>query len=498
MGLTGRTHPDEAAEIHAAMSEPKSPSRIWPFAAGLLAGTAGAVLAAALIPRRRLDPRLIRASRQDPGLPGVVLVPGILGTQLLRPDGTHAWLNLGNAFGYHDLQLPLSLPLSASRDHLVPGALLGTNTVLPRVFGFTEYADVLDLLEDAGFSAKGYRPGRPDYHVFSYDWRRDIVESARTLHEHLENLAEARGDPDARFNVIGHSMGGLVARYYLRFGAAEPEEGAPVTWAGARRIRHLVLVAAPNAGSIPSLSAILSGERVGLSYTTLAAPVISRMPSIYQILPPAGAPALVDHRGDPLATDLHDIATWERFGWGPFRPLALARRSEDETQPKSGQAGQVAFLQAVLERARAVHRALAQRPATPCPARVLALGGDCLPTLARAVVPERRGALPRFQPQSDPETDAMYEAGDGRVTRSSVLAAHLPEAEDSDTGSGLPEIAQAFFGSADHHGIYSEPTFQSLLLRLLLRPTARPRPDPPRGEEALGSEHPADKLEVVP
>jgi hypothetical protein len=67
----------------------------------------------------------------------------------------------------------------------------------------------------------------------------------------------------------------------------------------------------------------------------------------------------------------------------------------------------------------------------------------------------------------------MMEAGDGRVTRASVLAAHLPEGDDSDTG-GLPEVSQAFFGSADHHGIYREPTFQSILLRLLLRPS-RPR-----------------------
>src|SRR5258706_5950362 len=71
----------------------------------------------------------------------------------------------------------------------------------------------------------------------------------------------------------------------------------------------------------------------------------------------------------------------------------------------------------------------------------------------------------------------MYEAGDGRVTRASVLASHLPGAEDTDTGSGIAEVTQAFFGSADHHGIYSEPTFQSLLLRLLLRPG--PRRGPP-------------------
>ena len=66
----------------------------------------------------------------------------------------------------------------------------------------------------------------------------------------------------------------------------------------------------------------------------------------------------------------------------------------------------------------------------------------------------------------------MMEAGDGRVTRASVLAAHLPEADGADMGSGLPELGQAFFGAADHHGIYGEPTFQSVLLRALLR-TAR-------------------------
>ncbi|MGH2579048.1 MAG: hypothetical protein ACRDG9_15060, partial [Actinomycetota bacterium] len=69
--------------------------------------------------------------------------------------------------------------------------------------------------------------------------------------------------------------------------------------------------------------------------------------------------------------------------------------------------------------------------------------------------------------------DLMFEAGDGRVTRASVLASHLPLAEQSHIGCGLPEVADAVFGNADHHGIYREPTFQSTLLRLLLRPARR-------------------------
>ena len=448
------------------MARDSSGGRFRVIVAGFLAGAAGAVLATALSPRRRLDVRLIRGLRRATPPPPTVLVPGLLGSELVRPDGTHVWLNLGNAIGHHDLSLPLRLPLAESRDDLRPGGLLGAGTVLPRVFGFTEYADLVELLDSAGLVRVVPGP-RPWFHLFTYDWRRDLVESARALHDRLEALADAAGDPGLRFNVVGHSMGGLVARYYLRYGVAEPDEDAPVTWAGARRIQNLVLVATPNAGSIPALDAILSGARVGLSYTTMAASVIARMPAMYQLLPPAGAPALLDHRGEPLSADLHDIGTWERRGWGPFQSYP-ARRAGD--RPMVDPAAHRRFLAAVLARSRAFHRALGRPPATPCPARVVVLGGDCLPTLARAIVPERLGVPPRFEAHTAREQEAMFEAGDGRVTRTSVLASHQAGADETETGSGIPEVTQAFLGSAEHHGIYSEPTFQSILLRLLLRP----------------------------
>jgi pimeloyl-ACP methyl ester carboxylesterase len=447
---------------------------LWPFLAGIVAGASGAMLAHALTNRRPiLDPRLVRSAHRDPNVPLTVLVPGIMGSQLLRPDGEMVWLNLGNALGSYDLSLPFTLPLSESRDDLVPGDLIGADTFLPRMFGFTEYADIIDLLEEAGF-ARGRWDGGPAYHVFTYDWRRDIVEAARALDRAMEALAEARGDPEARFNVIGHSMGGLVARYYLRYGTAEPAEDAPVTWAGARRIRNLILVAVPNGGSIPALDGILNGNRVGMSYTTLAASVISRMPSVYALLPPKDVPALVDGKRRPLAVDLHDPSTWERFGWGPFSPYSPRRRS-DTKECEDERAAHREFVAAALARGGAVHRALARSAASPCPSRVVLLGGDCLPTLARAVVPNGSGGPPRFEPASPAEAEVMFEAGDGRVTRASALASHLPGADDSESGTPLAEISQAFFGSADHHGIYREATFQSILLRMLLR-SSKPRP----------------------
>lgn len=466
---------------------------LLPFLAGMVTAGAGLLAVQAMLPRRRgLDPRLIRRSGHEADIPPTVILPGIMGSGLKRPDGTRVWLNLRNAVGQYSLSLPMVLPLSESKDDLHPGSLLGTEQILPRMFGFTEYFDLLELLEAAGF-----RPAQKTggtglvHHVFAYDWRRDLVEAVRHLDETLEALADARGDRQTRFNLVGHSMGGLIGRYYLRYGTAEPDPAAPVTWAGARRIKSLILVATPNGGGVPALDGILLGNRVGLSYTTLSARVVARMPSVYQIIPPPGVPALLDHRCEPIEANLHDIGTWERFGWGPFGP---SRKSGPQSGHPDDKVDPREFLAAVLRRAEAFHHALARTPQTPCPVKVIALGGDCMPTLARCVVPERPGALPRFEPLSRREADAMFEAGDGRVTRASVLGSHLAVAEDSETG--YAEVSESIFGSADHHGIYDEPTFQSILLRRLLKPLPRlsvaPLPEAaapadPKADEAAAS-----------
>jgi pimeloyl-ACP methyl ester carboxylesterase len=430
-----------------------------------VAGVVGSVLARALLPRRAFDPRLLDGPRR--GVPPVVLVPGIMGSELLKPDGTRAWLNVGNAFGTHELGLPPTLPPESSRDSLVPGGLLGVDTILPRLFGFTEYIDLVELLHDAGFARGGDEDG--SFHVFSYDWRRDLVEAARALGAFLDDLGGNReGHPG--FTLLGHSMGGLVTRYYLRYGDAGP--GGPVTWRGARNVRRMLLVATPSAGSISALEALLFGDRVGLSSTTLSAHVVERMPAVYTLLPRKGAAPLLSEGGDPVDADLLDPLTWKRFGWGPF---ALSRRASDREGSALAPDVRQAFLSASLSRAREFQEALERVPETSCPVRVALLGGDCLPTPARALMADTPGSLPRFLPHSRRESELMYEAGDGRVTRSSALAAHLPWAAESDWGCGVSEASQVFFGDADHHGIYGEVTFQSLLLRMVLR-ASRIRP----------------------
>jgi hypothetical protein len=134
-----------------------------------------------------------------------------------------------------------------------------------------------------------------------------------------------------------------------------------------------------------------------------------------------------------------------------------------------GRTQERAFVEAALARARAFHDGLARKPDAKAPVPLYALGGDCLLTLGRAIVDDGpAGGPPRFAARNPREQDLIFEPGDGRVTRSSFLAAHLGDRDDPE-GHGIPELSGAFFSSADHHGLFADPGSQSLLLRLLLR-----------------------------
>ena len=118
------------------------------------------------------------------------------------------------------------------------------------------------------------------------------------------------------------------------------------------------------------------------------------MPSVYQLLPPPGTRPLVDPSGRAARrTTCSTPATWERFGWGPLR----ARRRRDARRPRR-KAVPGGRSRARARRSTPGSRA---RPTTPARYRSHALGGDCLPTLARAVVGEgRAGTPPRFEARS--------------------------------------------------------------------------------------------------
>ena len=98
-------------------------------------------------------------------------------------------------------------------------------------------------------------------------------------------------------------MGSLVARYYLRYGAADlPADGSLplVTWEGAKHVDHLVMIGPPNAGSVETLITLTEGLNPSPLLSTYPAAVVGTMPSVYQLLPRSRHRALLDVDGQPV------------------------------------------------------------------------------------------------------------------------------------------------------------------------------------------------------
>ena len=79
------------------------------------------------------------------------------------------------------------------------------------------------------------RRGLGPLHGLSYFTLQPIADSARRLAAYVEALAKREGIE--RVDLVGHSMGGLVARYYIE------------KLGGAARVRRLITIATPHHGT---------------------------------------------------------------------------------------------------------------------------------------------------------------------------------------------------------------------------------------------------------
>jgi pimeloyl-ACP methyl ester carboxylesterase len=403
----------------------------------------------------------------------VILIPGAFGSRLReRESGREAWPGPWWRIlfsSYEDLALEFDATTLQARP-----SKLEAHGIAEQVFGRDFYRPIVETLTRHGGYAPGVlgqpaRKGERRLYTFAYDWRQDNVASARQLHELIEAIRRDYADPTLRVDLVAHSMGGLVARYYLRFGARDALDGTPqqVTMAGSAGVRKLVLLGTPNLGSASSLHAFISGQRVG-AWNRIAPRTLATMPSGFQLFPHPLSHWLLGLDGAPRDEELFSAATWQRHGWSIFAPDA----------PPPSEATQRLFAHH-LERGRRLAWMLSvAEPVSPI--RYVLFGGDCHLTPARLLVepvPGGRDAtrlLPMQIKAPRPGIDyeeLMLEPGDGRVTKPSLLARETldpsaPQHEDS----FLP-LAYAFFLCEPHNTLTGNINFQDNLLNVLLTRT---------------------------
>jgi pimeloyl-ACP methyl ester carboxylesterase len=228
------------------------------------------------------------AAAHAPRVPGrvVVLVPGIMGSQLGKPRAAPLPANLlwvDPVDFQHGRLAELSLPDQ------------GVRSMGPVLYN---YLPLKLALEAHGYTVR--------YH--DYDWRQDIAALGLALAQRLAT------ESARRVTVIGHSMGGLIGRVALR------RMGMP-------KVDRLITLGAPHGGSYGALLALRGVyplvRRIAQldplhSAESLTREVFSTFPSLYQMLPV--------HFG---GFDLFDARAWPSEGPQPDASLLAQARLLD-------------------------------------------------------------------------------------------------------------------------------------------------------------------------
>lgn len=417
----------------------------------------------------------------------VILIPGLLGSRLARADtGEELWPGGTRKLltsGYEDLALRFDPEtLEPLDDGLVATGLLDG------AVGFDFYRRIVKELREAG----GYRLSHPGskvvqqkarLYLFPYDWRQDNVVTVRKLDELIEQIRRDYNDPNLRVDVIAHSMGGLVVRYFERYGTADVLNGNsfPVTGLGLAKLRRVVLLGTPNQGTVTSLHKFLNGYRVGIS--ALPTEGVATMPATYQLFPHPLVDWVVNINGQPLDFDVFDVDFWRRYKWSIFDHRVQRRISD---QPDYWPAPEVfeRWFEKRLGRAQRFTWSLMVPSGNVPLIQPLLLGADCVPTPQRLVFENIGGeSVARLRPEQivnpapgvDYET-LMFAPGDGSVTRSSLRSKQDLDPSVSRQEQESLESHRELFVCASHDELTSDDELlDSLIEHLLALEPAEPR-----------------------
>lgn len=244
-----------------------------------------------------------RRSARSRASPKIYLLPGMLGSQLGWPRPGHQppdllWLDPSDVVHGRLSSLRLSgdrtAALSAAQPLRLDSGGLRPLGIIPHT-----YLRLKLRLEASGFVVA----------VHDYDWRLSLETVARALGRRLEQ------DPAPRLALVGHSMGGLLARAVLNHCSPRTE----------RRIVKLIGIGAPFGGSIGAAQVLRGTYPALLRLAALdqlhgaerLSATFRRFGSLYQMLP----------AGPPGSLDLLVRSSWPRRGARPASALlAMARR----------------------------------------------------------------------------------------------------------------------------------------------------------------------------
>ncbi len=415
----------------------------------------------------------------------LILIHGSLGSKLrLKSTEKEVWPGKIKdlIFSNYKILANQIIPDTLQVDH----SLIESYAIFDSFSGLSIYDDIIQTLTEYGnyhiADLKQMAVDGRSLYIFHYDWRQDNVYNAQRLAQFIDQVLNHA--KHKQVDVVAHSLGGLILRYYQRFGAhdilpllMQPSDNTieqPTTHSQASKIRHAVFLGTPQLGTVKAIDRLRSGFDFNLR--NIPVEVQITMPSVYQLLPHPFSRWAANSAGELLDIDIYNPELWQKNQWAIYDKNVIDRIMTSAKSPENGQQ-EVKTLQHFfnhqLLRAQAFWHALTPKYEVDHEGFII-MGGSCNETLNRVIAEKDttsgfinlHHSVRREQDDIDLQKSILFEPGDGQVSKSSLLG----QAKSKGHKHTLKTIKVKYpvFVCEDHLKLTENITFQDNLLHVLL------------------------------
>jgi hypothetical protein len=203
----------------------------------------------------------------------VLIIPGVLGTEMSDGAGNKLWLDISHTLtgGGDSFMDPLGLnpDFTPSDTGVVLGDVIRKETVLQNLAKIFDYS--FFLIKE--FQLQGYEED-VDLFVFPYDWRYGVNDSnVNLLSQKISDIKSQTGS--TKVDIIAHSTGGLLVKKYIVENVSNHYVG------------KAIFVGVPNTGAPAAIKNLLHGNTFGMFFLSASEmKKLSRnMPVAYDLAP---------------------------------------------------------------------------------------------------------------------------------------------------------------------------------------------------------------------
>jgi pimeloyl-ACP methyl ester carboxylesterase len=228
----------------------------------------------------------------------LVFIPGILGSKLCeRQSGNVIWGTRASLQNFKQLALPVTYD-PAKLEHVSCGIIEDVQILGP--WRFHQYDNLFETLRGFGYALNG------DLFVFHYDWRLSNRVNAVEFDKFVK-----KNVPSGQFDIVAHSMGGIIAKLWLSQSQAD------------HRVRALVTLGTPFLGSASTFKTLDDGwgfwaNLLAHGLDSVRATTLT-FPSVYELLPTYKNCCGFETTSNtaPIFFDPFDPKIWNTFKWLP-------------------------------------------------------------------------------------------------------------------------------------------------------------------------------------